>query len=189
MASRSDDSASPDAGADEQVRATLPRGWRAVGKGADEVVTVPDPAPPVSDSAEDEAHHFAGDEVEEATVAAASDDLTMSNAVLLGIGAFAGIYLLYTIGWFIGAERISLPAQLLLNGGVSAADASFALGIATFQILKWTAIAAPFIWFVVTFVLTRHSRSWVRFVWLVAGALLLVPWPLFVPFAAVGGAQ
>lgn len=111
--------------------------------------------------------------------AAGTDGVTLSNASLLGIGVLAGVFLLYTVGWFIGTERIAPVAPVLLGGDLP------------FQILKWIAIAAPFIWFVVTFVLTLHSRAWVRFVWLGAGALLLVPWPLIMPFATAtttGGA-
>jgi hypothetical protein len=35
------------------------------------------------------------------------------------------------------------------------------------------------------FLLTLHSKPWVRFAWLVAGVALLLPWP-FVMIGAVG---
>lgn len=186
----------PDAGDADVARrvetsdTVLPRGWRAVGKGSERVRTVGEPAGiPPADDADVAAVRFAGDELDEAPAPARSDDdLRLSNAGLLGLGVLAGVYLLYTIGWFIGAVRIELPAVMLLNGGVSAGDTAF-VGTVTFQILKWVAIAAPFVWFVVTFVLTRHSKAWARFAWLVAGALLLVPWPMFVPLGALGGTR
>ncbi len=161
---------------------TLPRGWKAVGRGAESVHVEGDT--PLDDAADAEALST-GVEALDAPAsdgvpdAANADGVTLSNASLLGIGVLAGVFLLYTIGWFIGAERIAPVAPVLLGGDLP------------FLILKWIAIAAPFVWFVVTFVLTLHSRAWVRFVWLGAGALLLVPWPLIMPFAGAtsGGAQ
>lgn len=151
--------------------AELPRGWRAVGKGSDVVHTVGDP--------EDvDAVTFAGDREDDAVTAPSNEDpdLAFSNAGLLGLGVLAGVYLLYTIGWFAGAGRIAPVAPVLLGGDMH------------FELLKWMAIAAPFIWFVATFVLTRHSRAWKRFAWLIAGALLLVPWPMFADLIS-GGTQ
>lgn len=162
--------------AEDPPAAELPRGWRAVGKGAETVQ--------VADEPEDSgAITFAGDRADDAPVATEpddDDDLSISNAGLLGIGVLAGVYLLYTIGWFIGADRISFWGEVLLSGGVEG------LGAPVFTVLRWAAIAAPFVWFVVTFILTRHSRPWKRFAVLVAGALLLIPWPLLVPFATNG---
>lgn len=182
----------PEAAAADEARApetsgdVLPRGWKAVGRGSERIHTASDP----DLDADADSVRFDGDEEEPPVkpANAADGDLRLSNAGLLGVGVFAGVYLLYTIGWFIGAARIELPAVMLLNGGLSAGDSGL-VGTITFQILKWAAIAAPFAWFVVTFVLTRHSKPWVRFAWLVAGALLLVPWPMIVPLGALGGTQ
>lgn len=88
----------------------------------------------------------------------------MSNTALLLLGVLGGVYLLYTIGWLLGGLRL----QLYALGAVPAPFyyASFVL-----------AVAAPFVWFATTYLLTRGSRAWQRFAWLFAGAVLLVPWP------------
>ena len=54
-----------------------------------------------------------------------------------------------------------------------------------FQGSFWLAVLAPALWFGTVFLLTRRSAGWVRVVWLVAGAILLVPWP-FITVGAVG---
>lgn len=163
-----DDAATPEV---TSPSAELPRGWRAVGKGAGAVHTA-------GDEIDDDAVHFAGDRADDALDAPAAPteeaDGSMSNAALVGIGLFAGIYLLYTLGWYAGTERIAPVAPVLLMGDM------------VFLVLKWMAIAAPFVWFVVTFVLTRHAKTWKRFAWLVAGALLLAPWPLFANLTSEG---
>jgi hypothetical protein len=41
------------------------------------------------------------------------------------------------------------------------------------------------VWFVTVFALTRRSRAWVRLTWLIAGAVLLLPWP-FIMLGAIG---
>ena len=181
MTSGSDPIADDALGADASPPATeLPRGWRAVGKGSQAVHTAGDEG--------DAAVTFAGDDELDLPVAAptadSADSLTLSNASLLGIGVLAGVYLLYTIGWFLGVDRIGLWAPMFLAGG--GGTGSPLGGDFHFAVLRWLAIAAPFVWFVVTFVLSRHSRAWVRFAWLIAGALLLVPWPLLTPFAPIG---
>lgn len=145
---------------------TLPTGWRAVGKGSDRVQTVDEP-----DDDDDEATHFAGDDETPLPATNDADDepegLTFSNAALLGIGIFAGIYLMYTIGWYIVGNNLSAIGGVVLGSDF------------LMQVLRWAAVFAPFVWFFVTFALTLHSRAIVRFAWLAAGALLLVPWPMF----------
>ncbi|HAQ60331.1 MAG TPA: hypothetical protein DCR63_08335 [Microbacterium sp.] len=54
-----------------------------------------------------------------------------------------------------------------------------------YQGALWLATAAPLIWFTTTIFATRASRGWVRWVWLIAGVVLLVPWP-FLMMGAVG---
>lgn len=165
----------PDPGA---VEPTLARGWRAVGKGADRVHTegevVADPPAASAEEDDAEAQSFAGDEV-------VHDDqpVEAGNGALLGIGILAGVYLLYVIGWFIGGNRLDVVGDLLLANGP------------IYTIVKWTAIAAPAVWFAVVFVLTLRSRTWVRFVWLIVGVVLLVPWPFVISWesALMGGVQ
>lgn len=143
---------------DEPDRVELPTGWRAVGKGSDRVTTPAD-----AEASSDASTATADDEEPE-------DGVTLSNAALLGIGLFAGVYLLYTIGWYVASQRLETIGAFFVSGDIP------------FAILTWGAIAAPAVWFAVTFILTLHSRTWVRCAWLAAGALLLAPWP------ALGGA-
>ncbi|MFS0714829.1 hypothetical protein ABC195_13195 [Microbacterium sp. 2P01SA-2] len=102
-----------------------------------------------------------------------SDDTApqvLSNAALISLGVLGGIYLLYSVGWFVGGMRVHNLSGLL---GIDSAISVPVLVLA---------VAAPAIWFLAAYVLTRGSRAWIRFTWLVAGALLLVPWP----FATLG---
>ncbi|MDQ1216362.1 hypothetical protein QE411_001217 [Microbacterium arborescens] len=94
----------------------------------------------------------------------------LSNAALISLGVLGGIYLLYSVGWFVGGIRVHNLSGLL---GIDAAVSVPVLVLA---------VAAPAIWFIATYALTRGARAWIRFAWLVAGALLLVPWP----FATLG---
>ena len=86
-----------------------------------------------------------------------------SSIMLITLGILAGVYLLYTIGWFIGIGRI---ANSLVD---PVAQFMFALGL-------WLAVAAPAVWFGATFWLTG-ARPRTRIAWLLAGAVLLAPLP------------
>lgn len=88
----------------------------------------------------------------------------MGNAALIGVGIFAGVYLLLALGWLLGAGRLQLVAQLFLDP-------------VSFQVTLWLAVLALPLWFATVFWLTRGARTWVRFVLLAAGAVLLIPWP------------
>ncbi|MBC7443151.1 MAG: DNA polymerase III subunit gamma/tau [Ramlibacter sp.] len=106
--------------------------------------------------------------VEEA--AAAATPAAMSSVTLIALGVFGGIYLLYTIGWFVGVGRIQNPLVAPLG------QFMFSLGL-------WLAVAAPAVWFAVTFWLTgTHPRA--RIGWLLLGVVLLAP----VPFIFGNGA-
>lgn len=106
------------------------------------------------------------------TVVMPGDHLPMSNATLVTLGIIGGAYLLFTIGWIVGGLRLQGTAQFLVSP-------------VGYQAALWLAIAAPLLWFVAAYVLSRTARTWVRLVWLVAGLVLLVPWP-FVMVGAVG---
>ena len=136
---------------------SLPQGWNAVGKGSDRVVT--DGGASVAEPAEPAAS-------EESQPAA------MSPAMLLFVGIFGGIYLLYAIGWVIGGLNLKPLANLIV------ADAMY---------VPWfvLAVAAPALWMLTVWVLTRGAQSWIRVLLLLAGAVLLVPWP-FVMVGAIG---
>jgi hypothetical protein len=136
--------------------ATLPDGWSAVGKGS-ETVPTDEPAEPTASDAEEP--KTGGRE-------------PMGNVALVTVGILGGVYLLFTIGWLIGGFRLQGRAQYLV------ADVMF-------QGSFWLAVVAPVLWFGTVLLLTRRSSTWVRIVWLIAGAILLVPWP-FIMVGAVG---
>src|SRR5690606_20275137 len=104
---------------------------------------------------------------------AAPDDDEMrapatARRVMLGIRG--GVYLLYTIGWVGGGIGMQLPV-------------AFALPAALSEGALWLAVLAPALWCAAVLVATRGSKPWIRLAWLIAGALLLVPWP----FVVAGG--
>jgi len=86
-----------------------------------------------------------------------------SSVTLIALGILAGVYLLYTIGWYLGVARTDNP----LTDPV--ARFMFSLGL-------WLAVAAPAVWFGATFWLTV-AKPRARIGWLLAGAVLLVPLP------------
>jgi hypothetical protein len=146
---------SDDVGADTDV--PLADGYTAVGKGSEHVISA------------SEAEHRAA---ERDAADSENGPAAMGNAGLIGIGILGGVYLLYTIGWIVGGLRLQGKAQYLV------ADIMF-------QGSFWLAVIAPLVWFATVFLLTARSRAWIRFVWLIGGAILLVPWP-FIMTGVVG---
>lgn len=145
----------PNDAAVASVPPVLPDGFTAVGRGADAVSNAS--SAPAGNSAD---------------APVTDEPQPLSSSLLVALGVIAGAYLLFTIGWIVGGLRLEGTALFL----VSAVGYRFAF---------WLAVAAPALWFVAVLVLTRTTRSWVRVVCLVAGLLLLVPWP-FVMVGAVG---
>jgi hypothetical protein len=96
----------------------------------------------------------------------------MGNATLITLGILGGVYLIYAIGWVIGGLRLQGRAEYLVTDVM-------------YQGSFWLAVLAPLLWFGTVFLLTRHTKPWVRFAWLIAGVALLLPWP-FVMIGAVG---
>ena len=132
---------------------TLPPGYTAVGKGS-ESLPARGAEPATQERPTDGERPAEGD----------GEPRGMGNAALVGIGIFAGVYLLLTLGWLLGAARLQLVAQLFLEP-------------VAFQITLWLAVLALPLWFATVFWLTIGKRSWLRFTLLAAGALLLIPWP------------
>ena len=87
----------------------------------------------------------------------------MSAPVLVSLGILGGIYLLYTIGWVVSLGRFLYRFTTELE----------LIAFHTEQVL---AIAAAPLWFTVTLLLTRDRMPAVRLIWLLVGALVLVPW-------------
>jgi hypothetical protein len=86
------------------------------------------------------------------------------GAVLVSLGILGGIYLLYTVGWIISLQRLYYIASTALDQGA-------------FEVQQYLAIAAPVAWFVSVIWFTRHRHPVARLIWLIVGAVLLVPWP------------
>ncbi|NLA09850.1 MAG: DNA polymerase III subunit gamma/tau [Microbacteriaceae bacterium] len=164
--------AAADAREGESVEAPeLPAGWSAVGAGAETVRVAGEPVvdADAQDGAAESAHA-------EATGAPSGDEPpAMGNAALISLGVFGGVFVLYAIGWYLGATRLA-AIQLdtgygeLLGVPVLADDLLY-----LFWVILAT-LAAP-IWFITTLLVTRGQRFWKRFVGLLGGVVLLVPWP------------
>ncbi|GAA1126007.1 MULTISPECIES: hypothetical protein [Microbacterium] len=135
----------------------LPAGWNAVGKGSDRVV---------EEGGESDA--AASDDPTEADEAPAA----LGTGMLLTLGVVGGVYLLYTVGWVVGGLRLKPLANLIV------ADSMY---------VPWfvLAVAAPALWFLATWVLTRGRAAWIRVLVLLLGVVLLVPWP-FVTVGVIG---
>lgn len=100
------------------------------------------------------------------TVGPAGPQGQAGSVMLIVLGILGGIYLLYTVGWTITAVR------------ASAAAASDIAGILT-KIENWFAVIAAPLWFVSVLLLARRAPR-ARAIWLVVGALVLVPWAFIV---------
>lgn len=159
MTSDTDDALSWD-GDDSVTRGkpALPDGWKAVGKGSESIARPEESTVAV--------------EGEDSDATDSSEPAGLSTAMLLSAGVLGGIYLLFSIGWVVGGLRLKPLANLIV------ADAMY---------VPWfvLAVAAPALWFLTTWVLTRGKASWIRLALLFLGVLLLVPWP-FVTVGVIG---
>ncbi|PRY69105.1 hypothetical protein B0I08_103311 [Glaciihabitans tibetensis] len=100
----------------------------------------------------------------EAATAAPVERQAMSSVMLLSLGVLAGVYLLYTAGWFTSAARnIAVPVG--------------ALDVVMAQLREYLSVAAPALWFVATLLLTRGRKASLRLLLLVLGAIVLLPLP------------
>lgn len=115
---------------------------------------------PVDESSVDAAVASNGDHEQ-----AASAPRQAGSFELVAFGIFGGIYLLYSVGWLVTLTRTGLPGTSLVG------DFMYQLGL-------WAAVLAAPAWFAVTVWLTRHART--RVLWLVLGAILLVPLPFVI---------
>ena len=97
--------------------------------------------------------------------AATGDAGAKSNSVLIVYGIFAGVYLLYAVGWGIHVFTHSVPVA-----GV--------FPVIMYQLGEFLAIASPFLWAGAVWLLTKKPVT--RVLWLFIGVLLLAPWPFIV---------
>ena len=145
--------------ASDETTAVLPEGFTAVGKGSERVASAGDDAEPSRETVS-------------ADGAATAEKTPMGNVELIVLGVLGGVYALFAIGWLIGGLRLQGWRPFLVTD-------------AMYQGSLWLAVLAPVLWFATVFLLTRAARTWVRFAWLAAGVVLLVPWP-FVMIGAGG---
>lgn len=130
-----------------------------------------DPVQPVETTAA--ASPETGDGSNSETGTTLSDErVQMSNATLVILGVFGGIYLMYTWVWFSWAEYYASANDLL-------AASSGSLGGVLQQIVFWAAPLAPIGWFLTALLLNRGASAWRLGLWIVLGAVVLAPLPMF----------
>lgn len=95
---------------------------------------------------------------------AAADKPTIGSMLLVTYGVLAGIYLIYTLGWVVSVQRSTTTLPTLF------AEIMFQLG-------EFLAIVSPALWFAAVFALTRVQKLIVRLLWLLAGLVVVLPWP------------
>jgi hypothetical protein len=95
----------------------------------------------------------------------------LSSALLVVLGVFGGVFLLYVVGWIIAVQRTAVPSANLF----------FAF---MYQLGEILAIAAPAAWFLGVLVLARERRAGARILWLLLGVVLLAPWPFILGLGA-----
>ena len=100
---------------------------------------------------------------QEATREASAAPAT-SSTMLVVYGVFGGAYLLYIVGWIIAVRRDTYTQGSLLSEIM-------------YQFGEFLAIASPAVWIGAVLLLTLESRATARVLWLMAGLLLLAPWP------------
>lgn len=131
--------------------------------------TTPEPETPISENASRAVSPVPEPAVGESPASddPADDDPTsapLGNAGLIGIGMVAATFLLFAIGWVLAGRQ-------LLGLGIPIPEV-------TVVAMTIGAALAPPVWFVAGLVLTRGWRTWQRFLVLILGVVLLVPWPL-----------
>ncbi|MGK9146697.1 DNA polymerase III subunit gamma/tau [Plantibacter flavus] len=89
----------------------------------------------------------------------------MSSTMLITLGIFGGVFLLYSVGWLISAFR------------PDAAVPSDTVGEFMFNLGQGLAVAAGPVWMAATIWLTRDSKPSVRIAMLALGVVLVLPWP------------
>lgn len=96
----------------------------------------------------------------------------MSNATLVLLGIFGGIYLMYTWVWLSWAKYSANANDLV-------AASSGSLGGALQQVVFWIAPLAPIGWFLCAVLLNRGASTLRLALWIVLGAVVLAPLPMF----------
>lgn len=96
----------------------------------------------------------------------------LSNGALVLLGVLGGLFLLYAWIWLSWA-------QFYAEMNAALAEGSGSLGSALQQALFWAAPAAPILWFLTALLLNRGAGMRRVMLWLVVGAIVLLPYPIF----------
>ncbi|MDQ1174118.1 hypothetical protein QE430_002425 [Microbacterium testaceum] len=99
----------------------------------------------------------------DAEEAHAGPSAPLGNVGLVGIGMIAMAFILFAVGWLLAGFRL--------------VDLGLPVPQVTIVALTIGAGLAPLVWFVTVLVLTRNWRTWQRFLLLLLGIVLLIPWP------------
>lgn len=158
----------------EERESSIASGWTVH---ADPVETTsdPDPADRPAEIADGPAEPVdltdpAGDSAGQRGLAAPTEQL--SNAALVLLGVFGGLYLLYAWIWLSWA-------QFYAGQNASVAESSGSLGAVLQQVVFWAAPLAPILWFFSALVLCRRAGMRRLALWIVIGAVVLLPLPIF----------
>ena len=100
----------------------------------------------------------------------ATQNREISSGALVLFGLLGGLYLLFTFVWFSWAN-----AEAQVVASTTAASAWSVLQ----QIIIWIAPFAPALWFVTVLLLCRGAKVRRVVLWLLIGAVMLVPLPMF----------
>jgi hypothetical protein len=93
-----------------------------------------------------------------------------NNSVFLVVyGIFAGIFLLYVVGWIIAVQTID-------NSGAGA------LALVLDRAAQFLAFLSPAIWFFGVLLMVPNTRARIRVILLVIGVLVLAPWPFILGY-------
>lgn len=154
----------------------LASGWTVEGEAA--AAADPTLEPPVNEAAEaeilaSEADGSAADGSATDGEVVAEGRTQVSNGALVSLGVFGGVYLLYTVGWFIVAQAYSAVNALTAAGSGS-------LGGILQQVVFWAAPFAPALWFCTAFALSRGNRTARLAILLAIGAVVLLPLPMLI---------
>lgn len=87
--------------------------------------------------------------------------------LLVTYGILGGVHLIYLAGWVIALQRLNALS-------VPSADALTEIML---QLGEALAIVSPVAWFAAAFMLTKGRRPIVRLLWLLAGLVVVAPWP------------
>ncbi|MBK4346322.1 hypothetical protein [Lacisediminihabitans changchengi] len=94
-----------------------------------------------------------------------------SSVLLVVYGIFAGVFLLYVVGWIIAVQSI----------GVGSAGA---LALILDRVAQFLAFLSPAIWFFGVLLLVPNTKARRRILWLLLGVVVLAPWPFVLGFGS-----